>query len=269
MIQGSTIIGTYTNDLNYTIVLDATSEGGVEPVEMGAAQGYYGYVEEAHGDPLEAQYTDYSYNQYTTVNFLEKNLNEPWGPGAKAGEFARAAAPFTPMFFMNPKIMEVAHVWGVYDGLHGDYHRFDIYENAGSNNGFDLEGSFDVLNWDYNRMDDDSYGMPDDLVEGQAYMFHVVVARQNYQYGYRTSAPMRAAGTVGSGTSGSMGVYALDLPSGGGGITAVKDVKGNKEVVSVSYYNIMGVESTTPFEGINIVVTRYSDGSATSHKVMR
>ncbi|MBR5726676.1 MAG: chitobiase/beta-hexosaminidase C-terminal domain-containing protein [Muribaculaceae bacterium] len=269
VIQGSTIVGTYTDELNYTIVLDATSEGGVEPVIVGQAEGYYGYLEGAHGDPLEVQYNDYSYNHYTTVNFLEKNLNDPWGPGAKAGENARAAQPGTPMFFMNPKIMEVAHVWGVYDGLHGNYHRFDIYENSGSNNGFDLEGSFDVLSWDYNRVDDDNYGMPDDLIEGKAYMFHVVVARENFQYGYRAASMMRGAGTAESASSNSMGAYPLDLLRGGGSITAVKDVKGAKEVESVRFYNLMGVESMTPFEGINIVVTRYTDGSMTSRKVMR
>jgi hypothetical protein len=37
----------------------------------------------------------------------------------------------------------------------------------------------------------------------------------------------------------------------------------------VRYYNLMGVESEKPFEGINIVVTRYADGSVSSSKIMR
>ena len=269
VIQGSTIVGTYSDELNYTITLDATSEGGVEPVAMADALGYHGYVSDAHGDPLEIQYSDYHYNQYTPVNFLEKNLNEPWGPGAKAGDNARAIAPGTPMFFMNPKIMEVAHVWAVYDGMHDGYHRFDVYENSGSYNGFDMEGSFDVLDWSYNRKDDNSYGMPGDLAEGKAYMFHVVVARQNFQYGHRNVAPMRGVGAMGSAASSSMGVYPLDLPSGNGGLTAVTEVQATKEVESVRFYNLMGVESAAPFDGINIVVTRYTDGSISSCKIMR
>jgi hypothetical protein len=37
----------------------------------------------------------------------------------------------------------------------------------------------------------------------------------------------------------------------------------------VSYYNVMGQESKTPHQGINIVVTRYSDGSTSTIKLMR
>ena len=31
----------------------------------------------------------------------------------------------------------------------------------------------------------------------------------------------------------------------------------------------MGMDSKTPFEGINIVVTRYTDGSTSTYKVMK
>ena len=41
------------------------------------------------------------------------------------------------------------------------------------------------------------------------------------------------------------------------------------EVVDVIYYNTLGMESKTPFDGINIVVTRYSDGTTTTTKVVR
>ena len=52
------------------------------------------------------------------------------------------------------------------------------------------------------------------------------------------------------------------------GIGAVKmDV--NREVVSVSYVNTVGQVSSTPWQGINMVVTRYSDGSTTTKKVIR
>ena len=52
------------------------------------------------------------------------------------------------------------------------------------------------------------------------------------------------------------------------GVNAVKmDV--NREVVSVSYVNTIGQVSSTPWQGINMVVTRYSDGSTTTKKVIR
>jgi hypothetical protein len=66
----------------------------------------------------------------------------------------------------------------------------------------------------------------------------------------------------------------LASPSGSNGddmgnVTTVSEVKTDRTVVAVRYYNIMGVESSKPFDGINIVVTTYSDGSRTSKKVLR
>ncbi len=52
------------------------------------------------------------------------------------------------------------------------------------------------------------------------------------------------------------------------GIDTVKmDV--NCEVVGVTYVNPVGQMSSTPWQGVNIVVTRYSDGSTTTQKVIR
>ena len=34
-------------------------------------------------------------------------------------------------------------------------------------------------------------------------------------------------------------------------------------------YNLAGIESDRPFEGVNIIVTTYTDGSRTSTKVLR
>ena len=52
-------------------------------------------------------------------------------------------------------------------------------------------------------------------------------------------------------------------------VVGVKEVLGNKAIESVHYYNMMGMEGKTPFEGINIVVTRYTDGSTSTIKVMK
>ena len=54
-----------------------------------------------------------------------------------------------------------------------------------------------------------------------------------------------------------------------GNVTTVKEVATTREVVAVHYYNLMGVQSSKPFDGINIVVTTYSDGSRTSKKILR
>ena len=43
----------------------------------------------------------------------------------------------------------------------------------------------------------------------------------------------------------------------------------DKQVVGHTYYNLAGMASSKPFDGVNIVVTRYTDGSQTATKVLR
>ena len=52
------------------------------------------------------------------------------------------------------------------------------------------------------------------------------------------------------------------------GITGVK-ADANREVVGVTYVNTLGQQSSRPFEGVNMVVTRYSDGTTTTTKVVK
>lgn len=51
-------------------------------------------------------------------------------------------------------------------------------------------------------------------------------------------------------------------------VTGVEDM-GAKQVSSVKYYNVAGVESNEAFDGMNIVVTRYTDGTTSTSKVIR
>ncbi len=57
--------------------------------------------------------------------------------------------------------------------------------------------------------------------------------------------------------------------SGQGISTAITTVNGGAQVESVRYYNVAGIESEKPFAGMNIVVTRYSDGTTTTTKVVK
>jgi hypothetical protein len=50
--------------------------------------------------------------------------------------------------------------------------------------------------------------------------------------------------------------------------TGVNDING-KAVANVKYVNMAGVESDKPFDGVNIVVTRMSDGTVKTIKVVR
>ncbi len=51
--------------------------------------------------------------------------------------------------------------------------------------------------------------------------------------------------------------------------TSINGVDSYRNVVSMKYYNVAGIESDTPFKGVNIVVTRYSDGSTTTTKILK
>ena len=53
------------------------------------------------------------------------------------------------------------------------------------------------------------------------------------------------------------------------GRSAVADVNAAKAVSSVKYYNAAGVASDNAFEGVNIVVTKYADGSQSVTKVVK
>ena len=53
------------------------------------------------------------------------------------------------------------------------------------------------------------------------------------------------------------------------GPTAVEEILYHGEVVSTTYYNVQGMKSDKPFDGVNIVVTRYSDGATSISKVVR
>lgn len=52
-------------------------------------------------------------------------------------------------------------------------------------------------------------------------------------------------------------------------ITAINDVLESAQVIDVTYYNLMGIASDKPFSGVNVVVTRYSNGKSTVEKVVK
>ena len=51
--------------------------------------------------------------------------------------------------------------------------------------------------------------------------------------------------------------------------TGIEKPTAGKRVVSVRYYNAAGLQSAQPFEGVNIVVTTYADGSKKTEKMMK
>lgn len=51
--------------------------------------------------------------------------------------------------------------------------------------------------------------------------------------------------------------------------TGIETVETAKSVKAVKYYNLAGVESAQPFDGVNIVVKEYTDGSRAASKIVK
>ena len=51
--------------------------------------------------------------------------------------------------------------------------------------------------------------------------------------------------------------------------TSVKDVNASKTITGVTYVNMAGQTSKTPFQGVNVVVTTMADGTTSVAKVIK
>ena len=154
-------------------------------------------------------------------------------------------------FFVQPKPMELARiVMTQWDGTKFIAPVHD--ENHPTWNPQELSGEFEF---------NGSYLQPgaDELLTGHGYRMPLAVVK------YKTAqAPLREE------TRQQYVVYPLNLErttdvGDDGVITSVTSPKAS-QVVGVTYYNVTGLSSERPFEGVNIVVTRYSDGSTSAAK---
>ena len=252
-INALTIKGAYADKVNHRIVL---TDNPVHNTDVVGYPGYNGdYNEEStHPDSI------YYYNQYMSFNFLEKNLvAEGVGPGTNIVPAVDTSKRF---YFMNPKTQEVAHIMGVW--IDGNY--FSSFVPEGSKvNGYDLDGIFKV-NWQHNRTQPDIYAIPQGLLTGTLYSFHgaVYVDANNNGMNFNGGKP-----NAGENTPDGYTVYPFDVPSDPAPPTAIVEVPADKTIESIRYYNIMGAESAVPFQGVNIVVIRFDDGSSSSIKVVK
>ena len=253
-ISAGTIRGVYADDVNYRIEL---TEAPVAHTDVVGYPGYNGDYNETSTHPDSIYY----YNQYMSFNFLPSNLVP--GGVAPGTDISPAVDTSIRFFFMNPKIQEVTHVMGVW--IEGDM--FSVFNREGNTiNGYDLDGIFKV-NWDYNRLyAAGPFGKPSGLTPGTLYSFHAAVFRDVNE----PSGKMNAAKpNGGDNTPSYYEVYPFDLPPSPSTPTAVKNLTADKVVDSIRYYNIMGVESTVPFQGVNIMVVRYTDGSSMAVKIVK
>ena len=76
------------------------------------------------------------------------------------------------------------------------------------------------------------------------------------------------AGGGGGGGGGGAGAPG-DGPTPPENPTGLADFTVDKEISSVTYVNSLGMTSDKPFEGVNIIITRYTDGTTSTSKAMK
>lgn len=185
--------------------------------------------------PTEGDQVSTNYNLYAAASFYGQNHQT----GKNGKEY----------FFVQPKPMELAKVemiqWDetkfiapVHDKDHPTWNPQELY------------GEFEFNDF-YLQSD------ADELITGHGYRMPLAVVK------YKTAkAPLRDE-------TRQYVVYPLNLErtthEENGVITSVTSPKAS-QVVGVTYYNVTGLSSDRPFDGLNIVVTRYSDGSTSTVK---
>lgn len=158
-------------------------------------------------------------------------------------------------FFVKPKPQELVHIsWAIY----GDDNKFYVNKPGNGINDAQIKGGF-VASGD---MLPQGASMKDFEV-GKAYEFDAVVRVNEVSAGPSLLDEPYTDG----GVSNIYTVYPYanisDTPTG------VERLESGAQVVSVKYYNMMGVESDVPFKGVNIVVTTYDNGTRTTSKILK
>lgn len=188
--------------------------------------------------PTAGEKNTYDENTYITCNFSGEHQ-----PGVVNGEDVN-------LFFVAPKPMEIAQVeWAMWDEESG---MFVIPSNAIASQ---LTGAF-LPN--FSMLENISDPNPQD---GDSYHFPALIKLTE-------ASPQGSAPILAASNSSKWTVYPLEW-NNTSIITAIDNLQAGKNVTSVVYYNMMGVASDKPHQGINIVETRYSDGSRTVEKVMK
>lgn len=144
-------------------------------------------------------------------------------------------------FFVEPKAQEYVKVWWALfdDGIK----HFSIVTDSEAKGSFNVDWSLYPGVWQ------------DDFKKDKAYNFHAIVRYVN------AASSMMGAKAEGENNVVEGNYMVFPLEGGDGLITGIDAVAAaDSEVQSVTYVNLLGVQSATPFAGINLVVTRYTTG---------
>ena len=254
-MKAGSVRGTYVDDENYRIVLSAEPEQ-VPVSESGAL--------------------NYQPNYYCPMNFMSYHGVSD-ASDYVAGNDVIVQGPTANgkyYYLLNPKIQEYALItFAVWDKAN---QRFVVPAKDIDVNEANLDGAFEV-EWDYNNWDNpdpdvvaDQRANMDKFEDAQAYTFHAIIQKPvTAVVSPSASAPARIEPKADQTPTGNYIVYPLDLVVGQTHIvTAVQTVTAGKAVQSVTYCDLAGRMSRRPLQGVNIIVTRYTDGTVTTSKAV-
>ena len=203
---------------------------------------------EATNVVFENATNDFAPNTYCPINFMGESSVKGNNPAYTSS-----------YYFATPKANEYANVvWAVYNDTDGAFY---LPSNNGSINVQEFKAAFNV-DYSLNSVDNP------ELTSGNVYSFKALVKEVAVPTTDAKSAPRKVAYDSTVTPSTKFVVYPLDLDATKVA-TGVNAVNSAKEVKGVSYFNMMGVESAQPFDGVNIMVTTYTDGTQSAAKVLR
>lgn len=191
------------------------------------------YLFNAYSVDTENCEESYSPNVYCPVNFM--------------GDALQTGADGKKYFFMAPKACEYAKI--VY-AVYGGGNKFYTPKRVGNGvNKLDFSGGFNV-SYRFNVESEP------DLQVGGAYEFESVILSQTESEAQLvTFEPNTDRGVSTSYIVCPLNLSSNTLP------TSIEPIANNKKVSLVTYYNLTGMMSSTPFSGVNIVSTQFTDGT--------
>jgi len=194
---------------------------------------------ELSANPVIGDDIEYTPNTYIAANFVEQER----------------------YFFVAPKPMEYINLaWNICREKTDDYTY--VFAVPAKGNGYNSENIAGAVT----SIVDEAYCDPTiTFTAGNSYKGTTGVVKTNMM---GDKAPRRAAAQSGD-PSDTYRLYIVN-PGSGDESTAITDLTApTHQVASIHYVNTLGQTSTTPWQGINIVVTHYSDGSTSTVKVVK
>lgn len=183
-------------------------------------------------------------------------------------------------FFVEPKPNEFAEIdWTIYN-----QGAFYAYKNAGFDGTIEVDWSYHDPGYSYANMtnnigfDPEACGIAPDLIDMNGYTGWLAIIKLAEETTPASTSSKGSdtqfnEGDVSPSTNRSAKYTVYPILLNDDFLTAIQTINtdkasGMRTLKATRYYNMMGVESSTPFQGVNIIVKEYTDGSRESSKAI-